>query len=98
MNKDAIIARLKANEAALRARGVSHAALFGSHARGDNRPDSDIDVLVEMDTERRISLFTYAGLCEELQDLFDTKVDVANMRTLKPRLRDSILSEAVYAF
>ncbi len=41
MNREEIIARLRENETALRARGVAHAALFGSRARGDERPDSD---------------------------------------------------------
>ncbi len=42
MNNQEILARLRENEPALRARGVRHAALCGSRARGDNRPDSDI--------------------------------------------------------
>ena len=47
MRRNAIIARLKGAEAELKARGVVHAALFGSVARGEDRPDSDIDVMVE---------------------------------------------------
>jgi uncharacterized protein len=53
MNGPEIIARLRENEPALRARGVSHAALFGSRARGDNRPDSDIDIMIELDPAAR---------------------------------------------
>jgi hypothetical protein len=44
MNGQEIIARLRQNEPALRACGVTHAAVFGSRARGDNRPDSDTDI------------------------------------------------------
>ena len=44
MDTPEIIAALRENEAALRAQGVSHVGLFGSRARGDNRPDSDIDL------------------------------------------------------
>jgi len=51
MDKQDILARLRENEAALKARGVSHAALFGSRARGDNRPDSDIDILIDLAPE-----------------------------------------------
>jgi hypothetical protein len=55
MNGQEILARLRENETALRARGVSHAALFGSRARGDNRPDSDTDVLVGILIRRHTS-------------------------------------------
>ena len=49
MKRDEIIKRLKEREADLRAHGVTHAALFGSVARGEQRPDSDIDILVDLD-------------------------------------------------
>ena len=49
---------IKENEAALRARGVSHAALFGSRARGDNRADSDIDIMVEFDPVAHVTVST----------------------------------------
>ncbi|HMK90417.1 MAG TPA: nucleotidyltransferase domain-containing protein, partial [Methylocystis sp.] len=48
MDRQEIIARLKEHEPALRAQGVAHAALFGSRARGDHRPESDIDIMIEI--------------------------------------------------
>ncbi|MGO9740121.1 MAG: nucleotidyltransferase family protein, partial [Roseiarcus sp.] len=48
MQRDAILERLRSRQAELRALGVSHAALFGSRARGEQRVDSDIDILVEI--------------------------------------------------
>jgi predicted nucleotidyltransferase len=48
MDRQDIIARLRENEAALRSRGVTHAALFGSRARGNARPDSDTDMMIAM--------------------------------------------------
>jgi uncharacterized protein len=52
MNCQEILTKLWENEAALRARGVSHAASFGSRARGDDRPDSDINIMIEVDPAR----------------------------------------------
>ncbi|HEY5046857.1 MAG TPA: nucleotidyltransferase domain-containing protein [Rhizomicrobium sp.] len=89
---------LRDNADALRARAALHVAVFGSVARGEALADSDLDVMVEVNTDRHIGLFGYAGLCEDLKDLFPAKVDVANARTLKPLFRESILSDAVYAF
>jgi predicted nucleotidyltransferase len=54
MSREEIIDRLRKNEAALRARGVAHAALFGSRARGDRRPESDTDIMIEFDPDDRI--------------------------------------------
>ena len=51
MNRQEILDRLRENEAALRAQGVAHAALFGSVARREARPDSDIDIMVEIAPE-----------------------------------------------
>lgn len=48
MNREDIIARLRANEVELRGRGVAHAALFGTRARGEDRPDSDTDIMIEL--------------------------------------------------
>jgi len=56
INRDDIIARLLEYEAALCARGVTHAALFGSHARGDARPDSDTDIMIEIDLDAPVTV------------------------------------------
>lgn len=51
MRRESILRSLSDAEAALRARGVKHAALFGSAARGENGPESDVDILVNLDAE-----------------------------------------------
>ena len=62
LDRQAIIARLRENEASLKARGVAHAALVGSRARGDTHPDSDTDIMIEIDPAARIGVYEYVGL------------------------------------
>jgi len=98
MKRDEIIDKLKEREADLRAQGVAHAALFGSVARGDDRPDSDIDIMVEIAPDARIGLFQYVGIVHYLEDMFPTRVNVANREGLKPLVRPSAECDAIYAF
>ena len=84
MNSTEIIAKLKENEAALRARGVTHAALFGSRARGDVRPDSDTDIMIEIDPGKDMGVYEYVGLKDFIASLFDGPVDVVTRENLKP--------------
>ena len=78
-----ILDRLRQNEPALRERGVTHAALFGSRARGDNRPDSDIDILTEIEPEAVQDIYAYVGLKDYIAELFAGRVDVVDRKALK---------------
>ena len=98
MNRDEIITRLRENEAALRQRGVAHAALFGSRARGDQRDESDTDIMIEFDPAARITVFDYAGLKDYIANLFEGRVDVVNREGLKPYLKPAATADAIYAF
>jgi len=98
MNREEIIARLRENEAELRARGVAHAALFGSRARGDERVDSDTDIMIEIEPAARIGVYEYVGLKEYIASLFDGSVDVVNREGLKPYARPAATADAIYAF
>jgi predicted nucleotidyltransferase len=98
MDRQDIITRLRANEAALRARGVTHAALFGSRARGDARPDSDTDIMIDIDPEARVGVYEYVGLKEFIASLFDGPVDVVRREGLKPYVRPAATADAIYAF
>jgi len=73
------------------AHGAQGIELFGSAARGEDRPDSDIDLLVELRPGR--SLLDLIGLENDLTDLFGRKVDVATRRSLKPRVLKAALKE-----
>jgi len=93
-----VLDTLRTHETELRRLGVSHAAVFGSVARGEARADSDIDVLVDLDRDRPLGIFEYARLKLYIDEILDGAGDVVNRRTLKPLLRDSILHDAVHAF
>ena len=98
MERQGILDRLKENESALRERGISHAALFGSRARGDNRPDSDIDIMIEIAPDFPMDVFQYVGVVHAIEDLFPLPVDVSNLAAQKPYVRPFAQRDAVYAF
>ncbi len=98
MDKDAVIATLRAHRADLERMGVIHAALFGSVARGEAGPDSDIDIAIDMNYDMVGGLWEYAGLKQTIADLFAGPVDVVNQRTLKPGIRESVSRDLIYAF
>jgi predicted nucleotidyltransferase len=74
-------------------RGARNLRVFGSVARGDPRPDSDIDFLVDLDPGR--SLLDLGGLVMDLQGLLGRPVDVVTEKGLKDRIRRRVLEEAV---
>jgi len=97
MDTQAAIATLRRYEADLRARGIRHAGIFGSVARGENRPDSDLDIIIDIAPEARITVFDYVGLKEYIAGLFEGPVDVVSRDGLKPHVR-AATENAVYAF
>jgi uncharacterized protein len=98
MDRQEIIARLRDNEAALRKRGVRHAALFGSCARGEARPDSDVDIMIEVDPAARIGVYEYVAIKDYIAGLFDARVDVVRRDRLKTYVRPAAVGDAIYAF
>ncbi len=75
--------------------GVRSLALFGSRARGEAVPDSDLDLLVEFDSERRLSLFDFVRLENELSDWVGVRVDLVERRALKPVIGRRILQDII---
>jgi predicted nucleotidyltransferase len=78
----------------LRALGVRKLGLFGSYARGEGKESSDLDFLVELEQETFDSYMTFKAF---LEDLFEAEVDLVLVDAIRPRLRDTILGETVYA-
>ena len=98
MNREQVIATLRAHERELRHRGVLHAALFGSVARNAATPGSDIDILIELEPDAPVGVFEYVGITQYLADLFPNRVDVANRSSLKALVRHGAERDAMYAF
>ena len=73
---------------------VKELAVFGSAARGEMRPDSDIDLLVDFLPEARVSLLRHAAAERELTALLGRKVDLVSKRALKDAVRDEVLPQA----
>lgn len=98
MNRQEVLAKLRQSESSLRARGVCHAALFGSVARGDDRPGSDIDILIDIEPDIVQDIYAYVGLKDFIAGMFEGKVDVVSCQGLKPAIRSAAAADAVYAF
>mgnify|MGYP001602611121 FL=1 len=80
-------------EPILREHNVEYAGIFGSQARGDNRPNSDIDILVRFD--RPVGMFAFVGLQNKLFEATGKKIDLVTENALSPYIKDKILSELV---
>ena len=98
MNSTEALETLRRSQRALRERGVLHAALFGSVARGSNNANSDLDIMIEIDPDVRMTVFDYVDLKDYIGSLFDGSVDVVNRESLKPYVRPAATSDAIYAF
>ena len=83
MDKDAVIATLRAHRADLERMGVIHAALFGSVARGEAGPDSDIDIAVDLTDDAASGIYEYVGLKQEIGELFPGPVDVVDRGSMQ---------------
>jgi predicted nucleotidyltransferase len=93
-NRDEILKILEENRNAIRGYGVRRLGLFGSCARGECNEVSDLDFVVEFEKK---SFDAYMDLKLFLEKLFDCQVDLVISDSIKPRLRSTILGEAVHA-
>lgn len=98
MDRETVIAKLRAHEEELKNAGVLHLSLFGSVARGAAGPDSDVDLIVEFDKSRRLTLIGAIGIENRIADLLGVSVDLAQQGNLKPRVQARAEREAVLVF
>jgi putative addiction module CopG family antidote len=96
--RDEVVAELAALEKPLRQRGLTSLALFGSVVRSTARPDSDIDVLVDVASDAQFSLIDLVAVKDFLEDQLGRRVDVVTRGGLEPDIRDRVLREAQPVF
>jgi hypothetical protein len=96
--REEVRASLAALEKPLRAKGLTSLALFGSIARDEARPDSDIDVLVDIDPRARFTLVDLASVKNLLEDRLGREVDVITRAGIEPAIRDAVFKEAERVF
>ena len=82
----------------MRERGLTALALFGSTARGTSRPDSDVDVLIDIAPGAKFSLIDLVSVKDFLEDRLGRKVDVVTRQGLDPAIRDRVIREAQPVF
>lgn len=98
MHRPEAIARLKACEATLRARGVRSLAIFGSTSRGEAKASSDVDLLIELEENRVVTLLDLSELKFLASDALGEPVDIALRDQLRPAYRDAIEADAIRVF
>jgi hypothetical protein len=89
---------LRAHRDELVAVGVMHAGIFGSVARGEAGPESDIDVLVEFAPGQPRDVFAYVGVQQQVAALLPGKVDVIDLAAMRPELRARVQGDRIDAF
>ncbi len=98
MSRDEVLAKLRQHAPELQAEGILHLALFGSTARNEASPDSDVDLMAEYDPARKFGLFDLGRINYTLEDLLGTKVDLANRLRMRPIIKESAEKDAIDAF
>jgi len=98
ISRDELVAELLALRPAFERRGVKHVSLIGSRARGDNRPDSDVDLVIDVLPDRKFSLLDLVGVGHIVEDRFGVRGDILMRRSLKPYLVEEARRDAVEVF
>jgi hypothetical protein len=98
MDRLSVIRTLREHESELREAGILHLRLFGSLAREEGLPGSDIDLLAEFDRTRRLSLVRIGSLQSRLSELLGAEVDLSSAEWMREPVRSRALGEAILAF
>jgi predicted nucleotidyltransferase len=94
MTRRTVIARIRKHRAQLTKLGVKSLSIFGSVARGEERPDSDVDILVEF--EGRATFDRFMDTKFYLEELLGCKVDLVVPQAIKPRMKPHVMQDLVH--
>jgi predicted nucleotidyltransferase len=94
MKREKVLKILHDHQAELEVRGIRNLALFGSVARDEAKPESDVDILVEFD--RPVGLFGLVELQDYLENILGCKVDLGTPDSLKERIRQNVMEDCYY--
>jgi predicted nucleotidyltransferase len=97
MDRESVLMKLSEHRGLLREYGVKDIRLFGSVARGEAGPGSDVDILVEFEPSAHIGMFEFSRLRRELSRLLGCRVDLATPNALHKAMKEDILREAIRA-
>jgi predicted nucleotidyltransferase len=95
---ETLVGKLRELAPSLRAAGVNHLYLFGSRARGDARPDSDLDILVETTSHEETPRFDYFKTLHLIEDHLGLRAQISMRDLLKPRMAERIADDLVEVF
>lgn len=95
MDRDDVITRIKKAEPAIRALGAQAVYLFGSTARNEATPTSDVDIFIDKDPKKPLGFMEFFGLEELLEEALGAKIDLCTRPDLHPALRASIEQSAI---
>jgi uncharacterized protein len=98
MTRDEIITTIRKNAEAIKAEGVTKLAIFGSRVRGDNRPDSDLDVLVEVAPDAAFSILNLIGVEHIIGDATGLQAQATMRRSIPPRFAERIADDILEVF
>ena len=96
MKRDEILTSVRAHQKSLQKRGVKSLSLFGSGARNQIKPNSDVDFLVEFDSP--VGLFGLFQVQHYLEEILERSVDLGTIKALREHLRNPVLEEAIRVF
>ena len=95
MDRESILATLRAHEPELKAAGLLHLRLFGSVARGDNTPGSDVDLLFDYDESDSWNALGAYGFEDRVSEILGAKAHLSAATMIRPRIRENAFKEAV---